>query len=585
MVASPRLFIVDFDLVGYPGHFFNQVFGFREAARARGIATRIYISRRAEPAIAAELDAQAILPVLEWLNGDLGSGLESLADAHHFLTPLWDDLRAEKISESDVLVVTSSRPQAIYGIAQWLRERPPAERPAVFFRFLGPEFYDFEKRTFGRVAWTYRFVSRVIHTSPGAERMFFTLNNVRALAHLEALSLRKVFYLPVPKYYGAVGPAEIRPAGPLTIYIYVNVRSGEISDRIVDLIGSILSRHDDVRFLVRFSKDAPGEGNVRRKAAEALADGRVEIVPSEQDHVDYLATIARSDVLLLPYGPVEYRGIVSGVFCETAAMGKIAIIPAETWMADHVEDSRASGVLFASNTLSYMVAAVEKVILERGRLQALADSCANPFREENSCASNLDGMIALAAKAADMRLPQVPLTDATDALGSQHYFGEGWSVADEGFGTWSDGERAEMNFTIAPDAPPLFFNALVRPFLVKGHSRLDVSLTANGVSVAEWSFDISRTADRDWSWRHVQLPAAVSASGEIQIAMHIRSPASPRSLGLSTDSRNLGIAIRQFSLEPEAHAPGGDQSERPTVLARLRRRIRRKLRQVLSPSE
>lgn len=96
MVASPRLFIVDFDLVGYPGHFFNQVFGFREAARARGIATRIYISRRAEPAIVAELDAQAILPVLEWLNGDLGSGLESLADAHHFLTPLWDDLRAEK---------------------------------------------------------------------------------------------------------------------------------------------------------------------------------------------------------------------------------------------------------------------------------------------------------------------------------------------------------------------------------------------------------------------------------------------------------------------------------------------------------
>ena len=136
-----------------------------------------------------------------------------------------------------------------------------------------------------------------------------------------------------------------------------------------------------------------------------------------------------------------------------------------------------------------------------------------------------------------------------------------------------------------PGAPPLFFSSLVRPFLVKGHSRLDVSLTANGVSVAEWSFDINRAADRDWSWRHVQLPAAVSASGEIQIAMHIRSPASPRSLGLSTDSRNLGIAIRQFSLEPEARAPGGDQSERPTVLARLRRRIRRKLRQVLSPSE
>ncbi|EGP09994.1 hypothetical protein CSIRO_0428 [Bradyrhizobiaceae bacterium SG-6C] len=585
MTAGPRVFIVDFDLVGYPGHFFNQVFGFQEAARDRGIATRIYISGKADPAIARELDAQAILPVVPWLNGSVGSGLASLADAHHALTPLWNDLDAERISERDILVITSSRPQAIYGIAQWLRTRPAAGRPAVFFRFLGPDFYDFGAKTFGKAAWIYRFVSRVLHKSPGAERIFFTLNNARALAHLEALSLRKAFYLPVPKYYGAVSSAEVRPAGPLAIYIYVNVRSGEISDRIVDLIGSILSRHHDVRFLVRFSKDAPGEGNVRRRAAEALANGRLEIVPSEQDHADYLATIARSDALLLPYGPVEYRGIVSGVFCETVAMGKIAIIPAGTWMADHVEEGRASGVLFAINSVSGMVAAVEKVAHERDRLQALAYSCAHPFREENSCASNLDGMIALAAKAPDMRLSQVFSTDAADALGSQHYFGDGWSLADEGFGTWSDGERAEINVSLAPGRPPLFFNALVRPFLAKGHSRLDVFLTANDVPVAEWSFDASRAADRNWSWRHVQLPAAASASGDITIVMSIRSPASPMSLGLSADSRSLGIAIRRFSLEPEAHAPQGNHDERRTLLGWLGGRVRRSLKRALSPSE
>ncbi len=585
MTAGPRVFIVDFDLVGYPGHFFNQVFGFREAARDRGIATRIYISGKADPAIARELDAQAILSVVPWLNGELGSALASLAEAYHALTPLWNDLDAQRISEGDILVITSSRPQAIYGIAQWLRARPAAERPAVFFRFLGPDFYDFEAKTFGKVAWIYRFASRVLHKSPGAERMFFTLNNARALVHLEALSLRKAFYLPVPKYYGTIGSAEARPAGPLTIYIYVNVRSGEISDRIVDLIGGILSRNKDVRFLVRFSKHAPGESDVRRKAAEALASGGLEIIPSEQDHSDYLATIARSDVLLLPYGPVEYRGIVSGVFCEAVAMGKIALIPARTWMADHVEEGRAAGVLFDSNTTSDMAAAVEKVIRERVSLRALADSCARPFREENSCANNLDGMIALARTAADMRLSRVSMTDATDALSSQHYFGEGWSLADEGFGTWSDGDRAEINVSLRPGAPPLFFNALVRPFLAKGHSRLDVALTANGVPVAEWSFDSSRAADRNWSWRHVQLPAAVSASGDIQIVMSIRSPASPRSLGLSADLRDLGIAIRRFSLEAEAHAPQGDHDERPTVLGRLKGRVGRLLKRALSPSE
>ncbi|CAN5440815.1 hypothetical protein BH10PSE11_BH10PSE11_39540 [soil metagenome] len=573
-VKSPRVFIADFDLVGYHGHFFNQVFGLREAAKERGLATRIYICRKALPKIAEELDAQAILPPIQWLTGDYDSALESFADTQHGLIPFWSDLEASQISMQDLLVVTSSRPQVIYAVGQWLGSRAASARPAVTFRFFGPDFYDFETKAFKEAAWAYRFASRIFLRAPGAERVFFSLNDQAALVHLERLSLRKAFYLPVPKYYGAVtGRSAARTGQPLKIYIYANGRSGLIADRITDLINSILSRYPDVKFLVRFTKNAPGEDDVRAKVDASGIGQSVEIIPADQSHVDYLATIERSDVILLPHSPVIYRGIVSGVFCEIAAMGKIAVIPAGTWMADHVASGHAAGVLFEDNSLTEMVNAVERVIRDRTHLQNLADRCARPFREENSCAKNLEGMIELAGQAHDMRLSCVPLTDTTKALGSQHYFGEGWHFVDPGFGIWSDGDRAEFNFSIVPNANALFFSAQVRPFLARGHSRLDISLIANKEPVAEWSFDAARPEDLDWSWRHVKIPEPIAASGEIQMVLMIHSPASPKDLGLSSDPRKLGIALRRIALGPDARDL--DSSEPAPKRSRLKRWLKR----------
>jgi hypothetical protein len=200
------------------------------------------------------------------------------------------------------------------------------------------------------------------------------------------------------------------------------------------LIESILSRHADTRFLVRFTKNARGEDDLRRRIDASPVGHKVEVIPSEQSHIDYLATIERSDVIVLPYSPVEYRGIVSGVFCEIAAMAKISVVPDRTWMADHVADGRAAAVLFRDNSVADMVEAVECAIRDRDRLQVVADRSASVFREEYSCERNLDGMIRLAAERSDMRLSYVPLTDATNAFGSQHYFGDGWALADEGSG-------------------------------------------------------------------------------------------------------------------------------------------------------
>lgn len=175
MTSKPahRVFIVDFDLVGYSGHYFNQAVGFREAARALALEARIYIPVVADPGIIEDLGARAILPrSLRW-HVDQDAVLERFADSHRILAPLWKELDAEKISERDILIITSSRPQVIFGVGQWLGGQPSKARPAVFFKFFGPEFFDFEKMDFTEAGWSYHFAARIFANVPGGDRVLF----------------------------------------------------------------------------------------------------------------------------------------------------------------------------------------------------------------------------------------------------------------------------------------------------------------------------------------------------------------------------------------------------------------------------
>lgn len=464
IVTSPRVFIVDFDLVGYSGHFFNQVFGFREAARELGLETRIYIRDTADPNVASELNARAILPFLSVYTSKDGI-LASFAAARRSLAQLWEELEGERISKHDILVFTSSYPQIIFGVCQWLGALPEIMRPAIFFRFFRTDFFDFRTMTFSKTAWAYRFLARMISETPGRDRLFFTVNNDRAVQHLDRLTLRPTFFLSVPKYYG---PAIDRPhsgtEGPATIYVHVN-RSRAMPELVSKVVNAVLQRRSDVTFAIRLCGYAFQHDSTQKSATRASFGPGVKILPGDQDQAGYLAAIEQADMILLPYDPVEYHDIVSGIFCETAAMGKIAIIPAGTWMADQIVEARATGVLFEKDSVADIVAAIERALQDRARLQAEARDRAGPFRDTHSCAGNLGRMLELSRQSHDMRLPYVPLTDVTEVMESYCYLGKGWNCIEDGYGVWSDGDCVELNISIKPDAGPLVFSAFVRPFL------------------------------------------------------------------------------------------------------------------------
>jgi hypothetical protein len=583
-VTSPRIFIADFDLVGYSGHYFNQVFGFCRAARELGLETRVYVSEAADPKITAELDACGILPPVHWYT-QKDALLNAFAGIWHLLRPLSKDIEEAGVSKQDILVVTSARPQVILGIGQWLGTLPEEMRPAIFFRFHRTDFFDFKAMAFSNEAWAYRFAIRMLANISGKDRLFLTVNNDKAVAHLERLTLRSAFFLPVPKYYGAVADSPRTQINePTKIYVHVN-RPGDMPGLVSRVLKTILERRRDVTFVVRFCRYVFPAGITPEADFRKIFGSDVTFFPSAQGADEYLAEIKQADMVLLPYDPVEYLDIISGIFCEVAAMGKVAIIPDGTWMADQVIETRATGVLFSENSVNAIVAAIESALESRVRLQAEAIDRAGLFREQYSCARNLDRMLQLAGQTHDMRLSYVPLTDATTLLGSRQYLGEGWCETEEGYGVWSDGDIAYINFSIKPGGKTLFFNVQLRPFLARAHSHIDVSLTANNVPVVEWSFDANHPSSRNWSWHHARIPEDVADSGEIRLVLSIRSPVSPKELGLSVDYRKLGIALRQFSLESEMRSSMAQPLEKLSGLRRLHERIRRTWRQASPSSE
>ncbi len=122
--------------------------------------------------------------------------------------------------------------------------------------------------------------------------------------------------------------------------------------------------------------------------------------------------------------------------------------------------------------------------------------------------------------------------------GDQQMLAGGWADADGG-GRWTRGTVARMllHATSAPSA--LVWSA--QPLTAPGAPPLHVEVSANGVVLGTVRYDgIACSA---------QLPlGAAAAAGDLLVSWRIRDPRAPSELGLSDDSRPLGLFFQTVAL-------------------------------------
>jgi hypothetical protein len=128
---------------------------------------------------------------------------------------------------------------------------------------------------------------------------------------------------------------------------------------------------------------------------------------------------------------------------------------------------------------------------------------------------------------------------------TKYLLGPGWSEVEPTL-VWTDGDEAELNLLFAADDKKRIYLDL-QAFLPKPDSTQRIEITANDLSLGEVIF----TQQANRGIRYFDLPPNLGKSVILRIT--IDNPHSPLEEGLSSDSRDLGVALYGLGQKDNSH--------------------------------
>jgi hypothetical protein len=140
--------------------------------------------------------------------------------------------------------------------------------------------------------------------------------------------------------------------------------------------------------------------------------------------------------------------------------------------------------------------------------------------------------------------------------------GEGWSNRAEDWASWTDGTRATIRLrTPRGIERGSALQMRLGAFVVRQHPRQRVTVSLNGQRLGALEITEAQVADGPAAIE-LPIPAGVAAAGGAPLVVQLDLPdaQSPKSLGLSGDPRQLGIAMVALSITPNASAPAAASS-------------------------
>ncbi len=545
--SGPKLIIAGFERLDKSSHWLNELVSFKDEARGLGLAVRIIVLRSTEPHITASLSADAVLeplPAME-VNADNFVGqVVAFGDAAAIARSLWAQLDAEELDGSDLVYFPRGHPILIRGIGLWLADQPPERRPNIFFRVIGDELTDLETGRFRPRAAFYRLACADLLTRSGQERVFFLVNSRAKARSVSRVCRRRPFMMQHHFGKAIVDVPSVVTARPI-VYVHLNSRSGRLAANLGEIIRRVVANEPSVRFLIRGS-------SVAIPAPEPEIAAFVEILPAEQNLVDYLANLARCTMVLLAYEAQPYKALTSGVFTEAASLGKPVVVPAGTWMTEKIAEGYGVGIAFDDPEAASVADALLQALLGLDHLGTAAREIASRLGRETGCRRFIERMIELSRAAPDME-PCYQIGDEInfgDALDSRCFMLKGWGET-EPWGVWTVGGHADLTLRLEADAGRrLVVNAFAFAFIGKRKMPVCVRVSVAGQEIAKWVFDAAAFPAGEPRWLTAFLPAHLSErSGRtIDISFDVDAPTSPRAEGISEDPRLLGLGLCKLSL-------------------------------------
>lgn len=122
----------------------------------------------------------------------------------------------------------------------------------------------------------------------------------------------------------------------------------------------------------------------------------------------------------------------------------------------------------------------------------------------------------------------------------------GWSDP-ELEGRWTNDSEAAVALDVSSPLQGLQVGMMVTPMLASRFRRMRVKIWANDVRLPDWRFG---RRDRPPHQRVLIIPKEALTGRSLVLTFIFRNPRSPKSLGISSDDRRLGLFVRNLTFEP-----------------------------------
>jgi len=242
---------------------------------------------------------------------------------------------------------------------------------------------------------------------PGALRVHFLTDSERLSAEYRALGVGQVATIPVPVVLPVEEPAALE-AGRVDVAFLGSARVEKGFCELPALVQAMARESGGraVRTVVQITRNSP-DPRVRdtleelRRMERALPSGVLELRDSPVPMPVYYSWMRSAGIVLLPYISDKYNASTSGIFVEAICFGVPVLAPANSWMADTIEEAQRVqglriGEVFAA--LEQIPAIVARMASDLARYRADVRGFSPVWRRTHNPESCVQALLAVAAQ-------------------------------------------------------------------------------------------------------------------------------------------------------------------------------------------
>lgn len=385
-----KIYIVENNICGYLGHFFNMALGLKENFEKIGIESSVLVNQKADADVCKKLQGKAIFPNCFW---ESEKEPDAVSAMHLYGKRFAEVLSTvESITGDDWLIVTTAFQDQVFGVAAYLETLSPENRPNVLFYI---QWSNWRMRPDFAPAWK-EACARISAISGTKSIIFAGLTEQLTQDFTQTTGCSAVVW-PGPQYYGQRQPLVKRVKDkPVRISSLGRSLRRKGSHLLPEIIMRVKLSCPNACFSIQATNNMP-----KLKYMRFLPG--VEIIEGGTTTAEHLDAIRSTEILLLPYQREDYADRSSGLMMEAAAFGRVVVVPDGTWLSDQIAEGKAAGKAFAQHSAKSIAESLILAIKELPKLSDQALKCADFWWDNQSSSAFVQKfMVLLEAQRAEL---------------------------------------------------------------------------------------------------------------------------------------------------------------------------------------